>query len=422
LRLIAAGVPLALILVLTLRRGEMPSTHGFAWCIGCGTLGTLDLILNIALFVPFGAALAWWRPDGIGALARAAIASLLVSLAIEVSQLVLLSGRDPSLSDVIGNTLGGGSGALLATAATRITTADVRTWRLIAWFSALLSAGVLLFGAWAVGITVPHETYFVQWEPQRPNYAAFRGHLSALSLEGLTLAPGEVIQPTRLPSSFFDGRVTLEATFSPGAMPGRIAFIARVALAPDEFLMLGQRRDALVVRYRANSYRVGLRSPIFALERAPLSQPTVVARVRVDARGSEVELSASAGSNLRRVRYQISAARLWATLLPFEHAFGDLAMIGDVFWLALLFGPVAYAGARSRAGLRGSAPAGLFAVLALVSQSALRTGPFCGAVMLASLAGYLLGTRTRLGAEKPPAHRARTFEEHMLSVDPAEEA
>lgn len=409
MRLIAAGAALAIILALTLRHGEMPNPHGFAWCIGCGALGTLDVILNIALFVPFGATLTWaWRGGG-GAILRAAIASFIVSLAIELSQLLLLSGRDPSLSDVIGNTLGGGGGALLATFAPRVAESSLRTWRRIAWYSTLLSAGGLLFGAWAVGITVPRETYYVQWEPQRPNYAPFRGHLRTLSLEGLTLSPGEVLQPTRLPSSFFDGRVTLDASFSPGAVPARIAFIARLALAPDEFLMLGQRRDALVARYRANAYRVGLRSPIFALARAPLTQQTVAARVRVDAPRGAIELRANAGSNVRAARYRISAARLWAALLPFEHAFGELAIIGDLLWLTLLFGPVAYAGARSSAAWRGIAPVAVLA-LALVSQSALRAWPFCGAVALASLAGYLLGTRARLGAENTPANGARALE------------
>jgi hypothetical protein len=416
------GAALAVIFSLTLRHGEMPSIRGFGWCVGCGVFGTLDVILNVALFIPLGAAIAWRKPQALRWVARAAAVSLAVSLAIEMCQLFLVRGRDPTLSDIVGNTLGGTVGACLVTFGPRITRASRATWRGLTWSSALLSAGALVLGAWAVGLTVPLDRYYTQWEPQRPSYAPFRGHLVTLSINGLTLTPGAEIHPRRLPASFFDGRIAMEATIEPGSPPSGIALIARISLVPDELLMLGQQREALVGRYRANAYRVGLRSPIYALERIPRSEGMVAARMRIDAERGEVELRAATSSSVHVALYRVTTARFWAALLPLELAFDRWALIGDVLWLGMLFGPVAYAGARSSTGWMGIVPATALGFFALVTQPSLRWWPFAGGVVLAVVLSYLLGVRGRLGAEKPPAHGSRTLEQNVLPLDAAEEA
>ena len=414
------------VIVLTLRPGETASGRDFSWCIGCGELGTLDVLLNIALFVPFGAAFALRHSRAARAIAWATGASLLLSVAIELSQLLIVRGRDPSLSDIVANTLGGSVGAIVTVLRPRVGGASQLAWRRLTWSCVLLSAGLLAFGAWAVGLDVPREPYYVQWEPQRPRYAPFPGQLSTLSVNGLTLKPGDVVLPTRLPPSFFDGRIALEASIKSGAAADGIALIARLALVSGEFLMIGQQRDALVARYRANANRAGLRSPIFALEGALRPQAIGAARVRVETRRGALELRAAAGSQVRVARHRVSTARLWAMLLPFDNAFGRLGLIGDVLWLGLLFCPVAYSGARSRAGRRGCVPvSGLtawLALLALVAQPGLWWWPFWAAVALAAVAGYSLGTRARLRAEKPPANGARPLVEDVFPVRGAEEA
>lgn len=421
-----AGVALGVVLALTLRPAETASDRAFGWCIGCGELGTLDVLLNLALFVPFGAIICLLRPSAARAIAWAAAASLLLSVAIEISQLLVIRGRDPSLSDIVANTLGGGVGAIVAVVGPRIGRASRSTWHRLTWCWVLLSASVLAFGAWAVGLDVPREHYYVQWVPLRASYAPFRGQLSTLSLNGLTMKPGEVVPPARLPPLFFEGRVTIEGIFTPGAEPDGIALIARLALASGEFLMIGQQRDALVARYRANAHRAGLRSPIFALEGVLRPQASAAARVRVATRRGEVELRAARGSSVRLARHRVSAARLWAMLLPFEHAFGRFALMGDLLWLGLVFGPAAYGGARSRVGWRGVVPVGVLtawlALLALVWHPALWWWPFWAAVASATAAAYSLGTRARLGAEKSPAHSARPLVEDVLTVRGAEEA
>jgi hypothetical protein len=106
----------------------------------------VDVLLNVALFVPLGA--------GLGMLGlrplRAATAGLLLALAIELLQATLVTGRDPSLSDVITNTGGTLAGAILASMAPdlwRPSVAKARRLALgagVAWVAMLVTSGWLL--------------------------------------------------------------------------------------------------------------------------------------------------------------------------------------------------------------------------------------------------------------------------------------
>lgn len=74
-----------------------------------------EFLLNVVLFVPltFLALLLWPR---LGVLGWTVLAAILSGY-LELTQLLLLPTRSPTLSDVVANTLGGLLGALLATGA-----------------------------------------------------------------------------------------------------------------------------------------------------------------------------------------------------------------------------------------------------------------------------------------------------------------
>src|SRR5213594_3407894 len=78
-------------------------------CVLCGDGALADGVLNAALFLPLGAALsvAGWRPW------RTIALGALLSCGVETAQFVI-PGRDPSLSDVLFNTLGTALGVVLA--------------------------------------------------------------------------------------------------------------------------------------------------------------------------------------------------------------------------------------------------------------------------------------------------------------------
>ena len=69
----------------------------------------LESVANVLLFMPFGAALAF-RGLPLG---RAAGYGLALSVAIEVSQLLVIPGRTASVDDVLLNTLGAALGHML---------------------------------------------------------------------------------------------------------------------------------------------------------------------------------------------------------------------------------------------------------------------------------------------------------------------
>src|SRR2546426_3423407 len=84
-------------------------------CVLCGDGALADGVLNAALFLPLGAALsvAGWRPW------RTIALGALLSCGVETAQFVI-PGRDPSLSDVLFNTLGTALGIALARSASTL--------------------------------------------------------------------------------------------------------------------------------------------------------------------------------------------------------------------------------------------------------------------------------------------------------------
>ena len=97
------------VLVATLRpqSGDLP--HGWSLSLLPGDKGPAGVLQNISLFVPLGIALALgpWR------VLHCMAAGALLSLTVEVAQ-QWLPGRNPSVSDLVFNTLGTGFGVVLA--------------------------------------------------------------------------------------------------------------------------------------------------------------------------------------------------------------------------------------------------------------------------------------------------------------------
>jgi len=145
-------------------------------CVFCGALGGLDFALNLALFVPLGAAL-WnatrsWRV--------AAVTGFFVSMVIEVLQYQLIVGRDATVGDVLANGLGSLAGACLAMASLRARNATPATAFRLAAATGILTA--LLVSATAT-LLLPRRTrytQFVLWAPETEREPVFRGHIESV--------------------------------------------------------------------------------------------------------------------------------------------------------------------------------------------------------------------------------------------------
>ncbi len=393
MRSAACLAALTAIALLTLWPGRSETARGFSWCIACGEFGTVDVFLNVALFVPFGAAIAWGRAFSIHDATKALVASLIVSAIIELLQLGVIKGRDPSLSDIAANALGGFLGASVAHEGVW----SVGTWRRVSWTSGLAASSVLMFGQWAIQPWLPHETYYVQWLPQRPAYVQFNGTLQAFALDSVRLPPGAVLEARALPDEFFEGRMDLRARVTPGSTPHGIALIARLSLRSSEIVMLGRAEDALVFRYRAKANRAGFRNPMFALPHAFATHADSALQLEGALRPGIATLSASDDHGLRVARsFTITTARAWALLLPWNFAVGGSGLLFDGAWLALLFGGVAYAAARSRFRPYAAWPLELLALVFVCLTSIAPAAPewtaWVGAIAGAAL-GFWLGVR-----------------------------
>ncbi|HEV8364941.1 MAG TPA: VanZ family protein [Gemmatimonadaceae bacterium] len=392
-RLAASLAALTAIALLTLWPGRGETPRGFSWCVACGELGSVDVFLNVALFIPFGAALAWGLPFSLRRVAQALVASLVVSTIIELLQLSVIQGRDSSLSDVVANTLGGALGACVDHEGEW----SAAMWRRLSWIAALVVSAVLALGQWAVQPSVTRGPYYVQWLPQRAAYVPFNGTLQAFALDSIQLPPGAVIGARALPDELFDGRLNLRARVIPGSAPHGMALIARLALASGELAMLGRAEDALVFRYRANGTRAGLRSPIFALPGAFSTNGDRALQLEAALAPGRVTLSATANHDFQVARsYVITTARAWALLLPWNVAVAGGGALFDAVWLALLFGIVAYAAAKSRVRLYAAWPVALVALVficltSIAPVAAART-VWIGVIAGAAL-GFWLGAR-----------------------------
>lgn len=102
--------------VLTLTPGgrDLPAVQGASWwttvtCLTCSRAWLADIISNVVLFVPLGAALA---AAGVPA-RRAVLLGAAASLLIELLQLSgVAPGRTPAIADIVSNTIGTGAGLL----------------------------------------------------------------------------------------------------------------------------------------------------------------------------------------------------------------------------------------------------------------------------------------------------------------------
>src|SRR5713101_9526749 len=98
LALTAAALAVIAVATLVPQPSEAPSVAQIPiWCLVCGQFGTIDALLNVALFAPLGAGLLLLGLP----LRRAVLIGAALSLAIETTQYFAIAGRDASLGDLL---------------------------------------------------------------------------------------------------------------------------------------------------------------------------------------------------------------------------------------------------------------------------------------------------------------------------------
>jgi len=176
---------LAVILGVTLFPLEATDGPPPILCVLCGDAALADGILNAALFLPFGAALsvAGWRPW------RAIALSALLSFGVETAQFEI-PGRDPSLSDVLFNTLGAALGVALAHSAPSVWRPTPRRADVLSIAGALGGASVITLTGVLLAPSFPEDVYYGGWTPRFGHLEWYGGRVLQASVDGLEIPPG----------------------------------------------------------------------------------------------------------------------------------------------------------------------------------------------------------------------------------------
>ena len=176
---ILAVLSTAAILFFTLRHGDNDLTHGWSYSLTSGDAALAELIQNLILFIPLGVSLTLARvlPGRVVAIGG------LLSFTVEFLQ-QYIPGRDPSVGDIVSNTISTALGVLLVVAA------PIWLWappRRSAWQARLaaLVAVLVWYGTGAMlQQTFPPRPYRIVPTPNSPKFRHYKG-------EVLKVTPGE---------------------------------------------------------------------------------------------------------------------------------------------------------------------------------------------------------------------------------------
>lgn len=336
-------------------------------CLVCGDVGGVDTFLNLLLFVPLGLGLGLagfsWR--------RALALSFLLSLCIELLQLVAIVGRDASLGDVLTNTTGGSIGALLGVHWRRLVHASRSDARRLAlgWAATLL--GIWAVSAWTLGPTYPvGSPWYGQWAADLGYMAPFRGTPLEVSAGGIPLPPGRALDQPRLKAAVESNpEMTVRAVLA--LPPHRFAPIGSIMDAEHrEVIFLGQERQDLGFRLRMRATVLKLRVPTVNLRNGMAGQPGDTVDAEAALRGGAFELRSRIGGVIRTRTLPLSASWGWSLVTPWSSVLGEEVNELTAVWIFGLIALLAYWSASAGGSSLVLIPATIFVILVVVPWAA----------------------------------------------------
>ncbi len=324
--MIFVGCALLVIALATLWPQAGTSTHP-GLCLTCGSRGSADVLLNIALFMPLGAALARRGRT----VARLALYAALLSGAIELSQF-FIPGRDPTIGDVVANTLGAVLGGLLFLHA--------RTWLLPATPAASrlcrVAALTATFICFATGFLLapsfPAGRYFGLWTPQLAHLARYQGSVIDAAVYSVPIADGSLAPHVRDLLKSREG-FELGVRAVAGPPPQKLAPV--VAIVDDrqrEILLVGVDHEVLVFRERMRAVDWRFDHPDVRVRALAGLKNGDTLRVTARARGGHYAISG--------VERGFTVAQGWTLL-----AYRDLRpfqTFANAMWIGALFVPAGF--------------------------------------------------------------------------------
>lgn len=323
------------VVVFTLLPSREPAVEPMSLCMFCGERVWPDVLLNVALFAPLGAALA-----AVGMRLRPALLTgALLSACVELAQ-VWIPGRDPSVRDVLSNTLGTWAGALLvASAGSWLWPSTVRArWLAAGWTAAAVSAAwvtLLLFQP-----AYPASVYYGQWTANLGSLVWYRGEVLGTEVGPLAVPAGRWPDPPRLRQELLSQSPIVIRAIAGPPVPSLGPLFSIYDHREREIILIGPDRDDLVYRYRSRGSALSFLPPDYRA-RGLLNdiRPGDSLRVVVTHQNGEVCLSV----NSRRACQPSHGPEAgWSLLYSPDHLPGWLVTLISAAWLVVLAAPAGY--------------------------------------------------------------------------------
>ena len=360
-----------------------------------------DIILNVILFVPFGAGM---RLAGVGRYRVIAIGFCLTA-AIELLRCTSFRGATRVWVTSSPTRL-----ALRSAlpSRTRGACGDFPTQkqaRRQLWVGVVVWISILGATVWALHRSLPDTTLWGEWAPEILHFDVFPGTIVSARAAGFALPPGAMGSDPLFRRRLVSDSVLVSAVVVPGAPTDRTAPIVSV-YDPQrtQVFLLSQRQRSLAFSIRMNAARAMVRDPIIGLANVfPAAAATrdtddtlhvaggilhraLVIRARDVERHIDVEQ-----------RVPLSPALGWTFFLPWPYAFGNATWALSALWLGGLFLPLAYWGRRTGRRSQAVLALGIALLAGLVAAPPIMGGAFVGwaewlGVIAGGAAGLSLGT------------------------------
>ena len=248
LRRVGFGVTIAGLVVIAFAT-LLPAPPGPAaahLCLICGTLGTLDAILNVILFIPLGVGLALAGVPG----KRALLAMCALSAAIEIAQLLLIPGRDSTVGDVLMNTLGGTLGFVIARYSKVWLRPPPGIAKLLLACSTLMWLSVQALSSFGFALFLPRSVYYGEIARALGNFPLFSGRVLSAHVGDAVVVDGRFEGSPTVRELLLEA-APLTVIVVPANPTHDIAPIVRLADSRQrEIVLLGQNEGDLIFRVR----------------------------------------------------------------------------------------------------------------------------------------------------------------------------
>ena len=320
------------------------------FCIVCGSVGGVDVVLNLLLFLPLGVGLALalvgpWR---------ALMGMAAFTLAIECLQILVVPGRDASLGDVLMNIIGGALGYAVGARVASLLTPSTALARTLAVVWGALWLGMQAVSSYSLTPRPPDATYFGQIAPTLGGggLSPFEGQVLGASIDTSPILDGELSegQSIRVRDALQVGAFVRAEAVSRGSPP-LIAPIFRVADDEQrEVLMVAQKTAALIFGVRTGADVLKLTPVRFRLHdvfpsaSGPLARADTIIIEARHARGYASLRSRSHSSGSRELTLALHASEGWRLFLPLQTYVegGSWSVLLSSAWIILLIFPLGY--------------------------------------------------------------------------------